>query len=291
MPDLITHMSFNYIIYKIYRKRFNLILFLAGAIIPDLPISLKIFLIDFLHYYQNIEYISALTHLLHTLLISLLFSISIGVLFEKVFGSIISLYTGILLHLFLDFLQNSWSNGLLLFFPFYNKPFSLNLFTYGIEFKYFYVILPALILVYLWRKERAHLKFTLNFKRISISIGILILIILISWLNIEKVINSGVLCLDFRFNSQKYDNRIIVLNRTPVVSVEPIKIYYRGKKLTLENVKIPLKKHDKVILKGIYKHNQSRINVIEIHRVNFIKQIISFTGLLFFLCIVIRSLI
>ncbi|MBN1898778.1 MAG: hypothetical protein JW827_08380 [Spirochaetes bacterium] len=289
MPDIITHMGFNYLVYRAFKKRFNLFLFLLGSFLPDLAVGVKIIIIDIFHF-SPVEFVIGYSVLFHTLIISLLFCLSLGILFEKPLFSTVSLYSGVLAHLLLDFLQDNWGKGLLLFFPFYNRPVKLGFFTYGIEFRYIYVLIPLAIFIYLWKKENLQIRPVVNYKRILLSLFFTFCIIFLALSQRQKIFESGVFCIDFRFNPEKYHGNPIVFNNVPIVSEKPLQIYARKMILNLKGVKTKFLKGTKVVLKGTYHHPEKSIYVAKIYLRDYsYKQMISFFGLILFAGFIIKS--
>ncbi len=144
MPDLITHISFNYLIYQFVRKYFYLTLFLFGAVAVDILVGLQMFLIDGLKMKQG-EEIFTLNAFSHSIFGGFMVALIIGNLFYQRRKAIASIFMGYLLHLLLDFLQTNWGKGNLIFYPFSFQTYTLDLFTYGVDYRYIFVIIPFII--------------------------------------------------------------------------------------------------------------------------------------------------
>jgi hypothetical protein len=122
MPELITHTIFAYLIRRRKWTIHFIIIFLFGAMLPDLVSR------PFIVIFENFQYFFATFHtpialILICYLISLLFADEI---MKKVF---LLLLFGVLTHLFLDLFQiNIKSQGYGWLFPFSNFDFQIGLF-------------------------------------------------------------------------------------------------------------------------------------------------------------------
>lgn len=285
MPDLITHTSFNYIIYKLFKNKLVLSLFLLGAILPDIPCALSILFTDFFKIFNSNEYIIAYTTISHSLFVGMVLSILIGNLIKPEKNSILSIFTGYTLHLFLDFLQNNWGYGNLLFYPFSFKLFSLKLFTFGVEYKYIYCIFLLFIFIYIFLKEKKEiLYFNFTFKKILLSITLFLVIVVLDINFINKTIKSNCYSIDLRFHPEKYHNKTILMNKIRLINTNPVMTEYRNQKMLLKNVKYIVNKQKAYYIEGIYNHKEKSVKVIKMIEVTpHIKAYISGFGLFLFI--------
>jgi|GEM_PF-5821788 len=286
MPDLITHISFNYIIYKIVKKRLSLFLILFGAILPDLFSAMAILLSDLFKLYDRIEQIIAYMVPSHSIFIAGLLSVAIGIVIKPSRMSIPSLFSGYLLHLFLDLLQDNYGGGILLFYPFFFRTYSLKLFTYGVGFKYIYTIIPiAIFSLFIFReKGKETILFNPKFTRITLSLLLLISAVGINIIFFNKTVKSNTYFINFRFDPAKYHNTQITINKHRPIKTDPVMIRFRRHLLTLKNVKIKVYKDKWYYIKGIYDHRERSLHVIKmIDRPPYMKAIISGVGLLMFM--------
>lgn len=286
MPDLITHTSFNYLIYKLIKKKIPLSLFLFGAILPDLFSALFIILIDFFKLFHILEDILIYIVPSHSIFSALLYSIIFGLIFKDKKAGISAIFIGYILHLFLDLLQNNWGYGNLLLYPFYIKPLSLDLFTLGIEYRYIYLIIPFIIIVFMFLKEQKKdiLTISLKIKSLLLPIVILLLMLCINFLSTDKIIKSNIYSINFRYNPASYNNKILTISKIRPIKTDPPMIKYRRTKLKLFKIPYKLNKNYAYSLKGIYNHKDKSLEVIKIYQfIPHIKAYLSISGLFLFI--------
>lgn len=289
MPDLITHTSFNYLIYKILKNRFNLPLFLFGTFLPDFFSAIGILLVDGFKLLNYFDIITGFLAPSHSLLTGLVFGIIVHLLFKREKKPFISFLMGYYLHLFLDFLQNNWGLGNILLYPFSFQPISLKLFTFGVEYSYIYLIIPLSVLFYIFFKEKQstlHIKTTK--REILICFVILLSLGLLSALTIQRVIQGNIYFLNFRNNPHDFHKKTVLLNNTRPENENPPIFNFRGNKIYLKNTAVPVNKKKAYLIKGIYNHKKKSLSVERIiDVVPHIKAYISGLGLflliLFFL--------
>ena len=210
-------------------------------------------------------------------------SISIGIFFQPIFKAIATIFLGSLLHLFLDFFQNSWDSGNLIFYPISFKTFSLKLFTFGIDFKYIYVLFFLFIISIIFFQKKENLNIYFSLKKIIISFLSLVVLILIMIGFYKNTLYSDYGFLNLRFHPKEYDKKIIELNIIPLTQRIPPKVYFRHQSLLLLNF-TPAPKFNNYDIQGIYDYSKKTINVLAYHGRNRVpKIIISTLGLLIFL--------
>ncbi len=282
MPDLITHLSFNYIIYKFLKKYFYITIFLFGAIYPDLFVASQLILIDFLKF-SPVEKIIAFFVSSHSIFFVFISAIGFALFFRDFLKAFFSFFIGAFLHLFLDFFQYNFGNGNILLFPFSYKTFYYPLFIYGVSFKYYYVLIPFLILIIFTMKEKETLYLIIDLKRVIISVSIFFVLFLIIFYNINNIIKSNIFYLNLRYNPQKYNNKIVELCKVKIINDSPVEVYFRGRVIKLINVGMKLQKGDRIYLKGIYSLNKEEIKVITLYKTLPLKMYISFIGIIFFI--------
>ncbi len=286
MPDLITHISFNYIVQKFIKKYSFLTLFLFGAIYPDLFVALQYFLIDFLKL-RPIEPIIACCVTSHSIFFIFLSALALSIYFPRKIKAFFSLFTGMLLHLLLDFFQRNFGGGNILLFPFNFNQYYKELFIYGVTFKYIYIIVPLLILFYIVKSEKETLIIKFNLKKIIFSAVIFIILGLTVIVNINNIIHGNIFYLDLKYHPDRFDGKQIELCKKKIIKSDPPMVYFRGRNIKLKNVKVKLSNSDKVYVRGIFNNKESSVNVLEIYRFGAsYKFYISGIGILIFLIFV-----
>lgn len=280
MPDLITHLTFSYIICKSLKKKLSISFVLLGGVLPDLFTAIEIILVDILKS-KYIEDIQILTMLGHSFFVGLLISLIIGLFFKPEKKYIISLFLGYSFHLLIDLLQNNWSNGIPVFYPFYFKPFSLNLFTYGVEFRYSFSFILLLFLFFMIFNEKETLILNFKIKKIFLSVGLILFLIILNFSLLNKSIESNIGFVDLKYHPKKYHNKIIQMNMIRLTSVNPVMVKFRGHNLLLKKVNIKLSKRRAYDLKGIFDYNNKSVRVSKIIPfIPFFKVYISGIGLI-----------
>jgi len=162
MPFAVTHVLLTIILVDLYRdyfakhkKYFTLhTVFIAGlaGLLPDIDIPLNWFL--------NL-FGASIAHgtITHTLLFGLIFLIPAFILWKnkkhKVAMYFFVTCFGILLHISLDFLFRSDFGGLMLFYPFSNVTYGLNLLQ-NMSFLFFAGVDAIILLAWLWHEEIKH---------------------------------------------------------------------------------------------------------------------------------------
>lgn len=280
MPDLITHLTFSYIIYKSLKKKLSISFILLGGVLPDFFNAIEIILVNILKS-KNIEDIKILTVVGHSFFAGLIISLIIGLFFKPEKKYIISLFLGYSLHLLIDLLQNNWSNGFPIFYPFYFKPLSFNLFTYGVEFRYSLSFIFLLFLFFMIFNEKETLVLNFKIKKIFLSVGLILFLIILNFSLLNKSIESNLCFVDLKYHPKKYHNKIIQMNMVRLTSVNPAMVKFRGHHLLLKKVNIKLNKRLVYDLKGIFDYKNKSVRVSKIIPfVPFMKVYISGIGLI-----------
>jgi len=162
MPFAVTHVLFSIILVDLYRdyftkhkKYFTLhTVFIAGffGLLPDIDIPLNLIL-NFLGF--------DLAHrtLTHTPLFALIFLIPGIILWNKrkhkTAVYFFAACFGILLHISLDYFFTADNGGVMLFYPFSNTQYALNLLK-GLSIDFFAGMDAIILLLWLWHEEMKH---------------------------------------------------------------------------------------------------------------------------------------
>lgn len=284
MPDLITHLSVNYILLRFWKKHFILSLVMLGAVLPDLVVAWQIGLVDFIRI-RSIEEVYALNAFSHTIAGGVLLSLILGVYFRPRGKAVFSLMTGYLLHLGLDLFQKNWGRGNLLFYPFSFTPISIDLFTYGIEFKILYILPPLAVFLFILFSEKEKIYMGYSRRDILTSLACLAVLAGIIAFSFPRVLKSDYFFLNFKHHPGQYDDKMILMNMVPVKARFWPCVDFRKQVLTLRGVRLP-DGSDRLRyrIKGIYRHGEKAVDVTEMIGVRpAVKQLISGAGLLLFL--------
>ncbi len=265
MPDLITHISVNYLISKTLKKYIILTLFLFGAIYPDLFVGLQFLLIDILKI-RPIEPVIACCVTAHSIFFLLLSAVALSLLFKHKTKAFISLFIGMLLHIFLDFFQRNFGGGNIILFPLNFRQYYYELFIYGVTFKFVYVIIPLIILFYIIKKENDTLIFDLKIKYIIASLLIYLILAATIIINIPNIIRGNIFFLDLKYHPEKFHNKQVEVCKQKIIKSNPPTVFFRGKSIILKGTSLKLKKNEYVYVRGIYNNKNKSIKVLEIYK-------------------------
>ncbi len=263
MPDLFTHMALNHIIYKLLKKRLSISFILLGGVIPDFFIAFEKILINILGI-TNTGYIIALKEFGHSFFTGLIIALIIGLLFKQEKKYILSLFLGYSLHILLDLTQNIWGGGYLIFYPFYFKLFAFNLFTYGKEFKYIFSLFFLIYLILAAFREKEKLILIPGIKRILISSGLILFLIIVDLAFLNKVINSNANSIDLQFHPKRYHNKLIRIKKIRLTGINPIKVKFMGHNLLLKNIKKEINKKNTYSIEGVFNYKNKNVRVTKI---------------------------
>lgn len=283
MPDLITHMSVNYILLRLVRKSFILVLVMLGAILPDLVVAFQITLIELVRI-RSIEEAYALNAFSHTIIGGVMLSLAFGVYFRPRAKAVLSLLAGYLLHLALDLFQKNWGRGNLLFYPFSFTPLSVDLFTYGMEFKILYIIPPLFVFLLFFFAEKEKISIGFRVRDLICSLACLAVLVLTAAFSFSRVMKSDYFYLNFRYHPEQYDGKVILMNLVQVEKGVVPRVYFRKQNLFLRNIiQNQVSTRFRHRIRGIYRHRIKAVEVRELIEVRpYVKPLISGLGLLLF---------
>lgn len=117
MPDWLTHVMFGLLLCEVFRIKYKSLV-LIGSLLPDIPRLLPHLFGETYSSYWSLQP-------LHTPIGAILLSISVSSLFNK--KAIVPLLLGVSSHFLLDLTIWRLGGGLLVFFPFSWKGYSLDL--------------------------------------------------------------------------------------------------------------------------------------------------------------------
>jgi hypothetical protein len=278
MPDWIVHLSIALLIAVIFKIK-NWKLILAGAVLPDIS-RILLMISNFLGFDEIKSFL--ILNPLHTPFISFLMSMSIATIFNGFLKNLFLIYLGVFIHFVLDLLQFAGAFGHMLFYPFYFKEFSFNLFYAGrIIFPILGFIILLISLYYLKEKNTI----TLN-KRFYFSIMPIILILILIFSTQDELLNANIHGVNFLSFPERYENKEIDLYNSKIISLNPIKLNEMGKIFILETNE-DIKLNSIVTIKGVYKNNVISVKEIFFH--NYNKHIFSFFGLLIFIYLILKK--
>ncbi|MDD5065600.1 MAG: hypothetical protein PHF84_01005 [bacterium] len=283
MPDLITHMSINYLLGRSFRRHFSLTLFLLGAVLTDVIVAAQITLIDFFHF-KDIEYLYSIGVFPHTLFGAVTISIILGIYFVPRVRSIFSLFSGYLLHLLVDLFQFNFGNGNLLFYPFGFRTYTLDCFIYGVDYRLIYVVIPLFLFLYILFKEKERLDLEYSRKAAVVSVSGCLLLFLAALYFSPRVLMSDYYFLKFRFHPEIYDNKVIKIDMGNIRDQKDLIVLFRHHKLTLRKVKMKPEPGYRYKIVGIYRHREGSLEVLRLYKVYpYAKLLISGAGILLFM--------
>jgi hypothetical protein len=219
MPDWVIHIGASYLLCRSIDKE-DVSLALIGAVLPDLISRFEVVLIDIFHLYIFDDYSFSS---FHTPFMLAFLCTAIALFTVRVKRSFAVLFGFSMLHLFLDMLEVKVpAFGAFLFFPFYIRPFSFNLFEFkGIGYLLTYSLFLLILLTALKKRRRIpKIRWTIKNLKWALPIILFTLTFPFKAALIFRDNNAG--DIHFLINPQNWDGKKVNLHVSRVISSDPV---------------------------------------------------------------------
>lgn len=221
MPDWVIHIGAGYLISRSIDKE-DVTLALIGAILPDVISRVEVIMIDIFHLFiiENFSF-----SCFHTPFMLAFLCLAIALFTVRVKRSFAVLFGFSLLHLFLDMLEVKVpAFGSFLFFPFYVRPYSFNVFKFqGIGYILTYsLFLLALSTALIQRRRFPKIRWTKKHFIWALPVIFFLLIYPFYATRILREHNAG----DYYFltNPHEWDGKKVNIHVSRVISTDPVVI-------------------------------------------------------------------
>lgn len=258
MPDWVTHIGIGYLFSRRICRE-DLSLALIGSILPDVISRIEVILFDFLHLFIFKDFSF---RCFHTPFMLACLCMAVALLNIRPARTFTILFVFSLLHLFLDIIQVSVPGaGVLLFFPFSYKDYSLNLFNpkdpgYLVFFVFFLSIL-------LWSLFHAPPSPSGHWskQRLKWIPPILLFLIIFPFYASHTMFKHNIDSAQFLDNPDLWEGKNVYLHVSRVISSNPVRVEEGGKHFEVITT-LRIREGEWISLQGIYSKGKIVPNII-----------------------------
>jgi len=262
-------------------------LLLLGSILPDVARFSQVFF-DMFFCTFNDSIIECYLISFHAFFMMLLLAAVIGLLTSNPWRTGIIVFLSAAFHLILDLTEIDIGNKLPAFYPFSFREISLGWFDPDGTLLLSAAVIFTAVFVFSLFDDFAE-PISLSKKRILPASIVLITALILPAITLHKMLDLNISSLGFIVNPEKYENKVIEINRSPVIKTDPLTVDESGVVMELTTDQ-KFKKGDWLSFRGIYSKGKVTVLEMETHT-GRTKIWFSLPALIMFLFITVRLVV